>query len=119
MFAGFWRIAAAAASAVGCWGWGEGWLHASLAVIGMDSDDNCNGNCLRKKGVRQGRRRGGIERWVHFFMLSYFIIIFGLPFSMQVDWFLIKIKSIVGQASLARILFQSSKFGHHISVKQL
>ncbi len=40
-------------------------------------------------------------------------------FSMQVDWFLIKIKSIVGQASLARFLFQLSKFGHHISVKQL
>ena len=30
-------------------GGGEGWLHASLAVVGMDGNDNCNGNCLSKK----------------------------------------------------------------------
>ncbi len=66
-------------------GGGEGWPHALLAVIGVDYDDNCNGNCLSKKGVGQGKRRGEIERWVCFFMLSYFAIFFGLPFSMQVD----------------------------------
>jgi hypothetical protein len=33
-----------------------------------------------KKGVGQGNRTGGIERWVCFFMLSYFIIIFWLTF---------------------------------------
>ncbi len=38
---------------------------------------------------------------------------------MQVDWFLFKINSIVGRASLARFLFHSSNFGLHISVKQL
>ncbi len=37
----------------------------------------------------------------------------------QVDWLFIKFKSIVGWASLARFLFQSSKFGHYISVKRL
>ncbi len=37
----------------------------------------------------------------------------------QVDWFHIKFKSIVGRLSIARFLFQSSKFGHHISVWQL
>jgi hypothetical protein len=74
---------------------------------------------FEQKGVGQGKRKGGIERWVCFFMLSYFVIVFGLPFWMQVDWFLIKIKSIVGWASFARFLFQSSKFGHHIFVKQL
>ncbi len=54
----------------------------------MDGNDNCNGNCLSKKGVGQGKRRGGIERWVCFLMLSYLLLLFGLPFSMQVDCFL-------------------------------
>jgi hypothetical protein len=61
-------------------GGGEGRLHASLAVVGMDGDDNCNGNCLSKTGVGQGKKRGGIERWVCFFMLSYFAIVFWLTF---------------------------------------
>ncbi len=37
----------------------------------------------------------------------------------QIDWFCIKFKSTVCWLSLARFLFQSSKFGHHISVCQL
>ncbi len=61
-------------------GGGEGWLHVSLAVIAMDGDDNCNGDCLRKKGVGQEKRREGIERWVCFFMLSFFVIVFWLIF---------------------------------------
>ncbi len=60
-------------------GGGEGWLHALLAVVAMDGDDNCNGDCLSKKGVGQGKRRGGIERWF-FFMLSYFVIFIWLTF---------------------------------------
>jgi hypothetical protein len=51
----------------------------------MDGNDNCNGDCLSKKGVGQGKRRGGIERWGCFLMLSYLLLFFGLPFSMQVD----------------------------------
>ncbi len=47
-----------------------------LAVVRMDGNDNCNGNCLSKKGVGQGKRARGIERWVCFFMLSYFVIFF-------------------------------------------
>ncbi len=46
----------------------------------MDGKDNCNGNCLSKKGVGQGKRTGGFERWVCFFMLSYFVIVFWLTF---------------------------------------
>ncbi len=80
MFAVLLRIAAAAASAAGCWGGGEGWPHASLVVVRMDGDDNRNGNCLSKKEVGQGKMRGGIERWVCFFMLSYFVIVFWLTF---------------------------------------
>ncbi len=38
---------------------------------------------------------------------------------MLVDWFCIKFKSIVAWASLARFLFQLSKFGCHISGWQL
>ncbi len=55
-------------------------LHALLAVIAMDGDDNCNGDCLGKKGVEQGKKREGIETWVFFFMLSYFVIVFWLIF---------------------------------------
>jgi hypothetical protein len=42
----------------------------------MDGNDNSNGDCLSKKGVGQGKRRGGIEKLVCFFMLSYFVIVF-------------------------------------------
>ncbi len=35
---------------------------------------------FEKKGVGQGKRREGIERWVCFFMLSYFVIVFWLIF---------------------------------------
>jgi hypothetical protein len=59
---------------------GEGWLHVSLAVVTMDGNDNRNGNCLSKNGLGQGKRTGDIERWVCFFMLSYFVIVFWLTF---------------------------------------
>jgi hypothetical protein len=42
----------------------------------MDGNDNRNVDCLSKNGVGQGKRTGGIERWVCFFMLSYFVIVF-------------------------------------------
>jgi hypothetical protein len=64
---------------------GEGWLHALLAVIAMDGNDNHNGDCLSKKGVGQGKRREGIERWVWFFHAVFFVIFFGLSFSLQVN----------------------------------
>jgi hypothetical protein len=51
-----------------------------MAVVGMDGNDNLNGDCLSKKGVRQGKRTGGIERWVCFFMLTFFDIVFWLTF---------------------------------------
>ncbi len=56
---GIGRIVAAAASAAGCWEGGEGWSHALLAVIAMDGDDNCNGDCLSKKGVGQEKKKRG------------------------------------------------------------
>ncbi len=39
-------------------GGGEGWQHTLLAVVAMDGNDNRNGDCLSKKGVGQGKRRG-------------------------------------------------------------
>jgi hypothetical protein len=57
-------------------GGGEGWLQALLAVIAMDSDGNRNGDCLSKKGVEQGKRREGIERWVCFFCAVLFCYYF-------------------------------------------
>ncbi len=53
-------LAAAVCCRGGGKGGGEGWLHWSLAVVAMDGDDNRNGDCLSKKGVEQGNRRGGI-----------------------------------------------------------
>jgi hypothetical protein len=57
-------------------GGGEGWLHALLVVLAMDGNDNCNGDCLSKKGVGQGKRREGIERWVCFFHAVLFCYCF-------------------------------------------
>ncbi len=57
-------------------GGGEGWLHALLAVVAMDGNDNCNGDCLSKEGVGQGKRREGIERWVCFFHAVLFCYCF-------------------------------------------
>ncbi len=55
---------------------GESWLHASLAVVAMDGNDNCNGNCLSKIGVGQGKRREIMERWVSFFHAVLFCYCF-------------------------------------------
>jgi hypothetical protein len=57
-------------------GGGEGWLQALLAVVAMDGNDNRNGDCLSKKGVRQGKRREVIERWVCFFHAVLFCYCF-------------------------------------------
>jgi hypothetical protein len=57
-------------------GGGEGWLHALLAVVAMDGDDNHNGNCLSKIWVGQGKRRERIERWVCFFHAVLFCYCF-------------------------------------------
>ncbi len=47
----------------------------------MDGNDNRNGDYLRKKGVGQGKRREGIERWgFFFFIMTYFVIVFWLIF---------------------------------------
>jgi hypothetical protein len=51
----------------------------------MDGDDNCNGNCLRKKGLDKGKGEGELKDGFVFFMLSYFFILFWLTFFMQVD----------------------------------
>jgi hypothetical protein len=100
---------------------GEG--NRGLVYYYEDGDSNGNGNvdCLRGKGVGQGEERGNGRMCLFLFivfifdggeedcfMLSYFVIVFCVsPFSMQVDRFCIKFKSIVGWLSLARFLFQS------------
>jgi hypothetical protein len=45
----------------GLLGGGEGWLHALLAIVGMYDDDNCNGNCLSKKGLDRGKGEGELK----------------------------------------------------------
>ncbi len=69
-----------------------------------------------KKGLDKGEGEGESKDGFVFSCCHILLLFFGLPFSMQVDWFLIKIKSIVRWASLARFLFWLSKFGHHISL---
>ncbi len=64
---------------------GGSWLHALLAIVAMHGDDNHNGDCLSKKGVEQGIRREGIERWVCYFHGLISLLVFGLSFSMQVN----------------------------------
>jgi hypothetical protein len=66
-------------------GGGEGWPHASLAIVGMDGNDDCNGDCLSKKGVGQGKRRGELKDGFVFSCCLILLLFFGLPFSMQAD----------------------------------
>ncbi len=63
-----WKIAAAAAFAVGCVSWGrEGRPHASLAITGLDGNDNCNGDCLSKKrGWTREKERGNLKMGLSF-----------------------------------------------------
>ena len=61
-------------------GGGEGWLHVLLAVVAMDDDDNCNGDCLRKKGLNKEKGEKALKDEFVFFMLSYFVIVFLLIF---------------------------------------
>ncbi len=147
MFARSWRIAAAFAA--GCVGWGrEGRPHASLEIAGLDGNDNCNGDCLgKKRGWTREKERGNLKMGL-FFQSVFFCYCF-LAFLFQcrsidflsrssqlldglllqdfsfsgsnlvVEVLFIKFKSTVYWWSLARFLFQSSKFGHYISVWQL
>ncbi len=46
----------------------------------MDNDDNCNGNCLSKIWVGQGKGEKELKDGFVFFMLSYFVIVFWLIF---------------------------------------
>ncbi len=141
--------AAAAAFAAGCLGWGrEGRPHASLAIARLDGNDNCNGDCLSKKrGWTREKKRGDIKVGLFFhavlFCYCFLAFIFqcrlidflsrlsqlfdrlllqDFSFShsnLVVELLFIKFKSTVYRLSLARFLFQSSKFGHYISVWQL
>jgi hypothetical protein len=54
----------------------------------MDSKDNCIGDCLSKKGVGQGKKEGGLKDGFVFSCCLILLLFFGLPFSMQVNWFL-------------------------------
>ncbi len=129
-------------------GGGEGRLHALLAIAGLDGKDNHYGNCLSKqRGWTREKERGIFKMGLFFhailFCYCFFAFLFQcrsidfLPRSSQLldglllqDFFFsrsnlvvkllfIKFKSTVYRLSLARFLFQSSKFGHYISVWQL
>ncbi len=129
-------------------GGGEIRPHVSLAIAGLDGNDNCNGNCLSKKrGWTREKERGNLKIGLFFhavlFCYSFLTFLFqcqlidflsrssqlldGLllqDFSFScsnlvVDLLFIKFKLTVYWLSLARFLFLSSKFGHHISVWQL
>ncbi len=130
------------------WGGEEGRLHASLAIAGLDGNDNRNGNCLSKKrGWIREMERGNLKMGLFFHavlfcycFLAYLfqcrlidflsrssqlldgLLLQDFSFSrsnLVVDLLFIKFKSTVYWLSLARFLFQSSKFGHHNSVWQL
>ncbi len=129
-------------------GGGEGRPHGSLAIAGLDGDDNRNGDCLSKKrGWTREKERRNLKMGLFFhavlfcycFLAFFFqcrsidflsrssqlldgLLLQDFSFScsnLMVDLLFIKFKSTVYCLSLARFLFQSSKFGHHISVWQL
>ncbi len=87
MFARSWRIAAAAAFAADCVGWGrEGRPHASLEIAGLDGNDNCNGDCLsKKKGLDKGKGEGEFKNGFVFSCCLIFGIVFWL-FFFNVGW---------------------------------
>jgi hypothetical protein len=73
----------------------------------MDGDDNCNGDCLSIKGVGQGKRRGGIKKWVCFLMLSYLLLFFGYLFQCRLIDFLSRSSQL-----LDRLLLQDFSSSH-------
>jgi hypothetical protein len=114
----------------------------------LDGNDDRNGDCLSKKrGWTREKERGNLKMGLFFHAVLFCYCYLAFLFKCRLIDFFIKIKSIVGwlllqdfsfsrsnlevnllfikfkltvyQVSLARFLFQSSKFGHHISVWQL
>ncbi len=60
-----------------------------LAVVRMDSNDNCNGHCLSKKVLDKEKGQGELKDVFVFSCCLILLLFFGLPFSMQVDWFML------------------------------
>ncbi len=148
MFVRSWRIATAAAFAVGCWG---GWRGQVACVTGGCWDGwrwQLQWQLFEQnRGWTREKERGNWKMGLFFhavlfcycflaYLFQYRLIDFlsrssqlldGLllqDFSFScpnlgVNWLFIEFKLTVKQLSLARFLFQSSKFGHHISVWQL
>ena len=95
MFVRSWIIAAAAAFAASCVGWGrEGRLHVSLEIAGLDSNDNCNGNCLSKKrGWTREKEWGNLKMhlifhavlFCYFFWLLFFNVGWLISYQDQVN----------------------------------
>ncbi len=140
--------AAFATGCLGGGGEGEGRPHASLAIAGLDGNVNRNCNCLSKKrGWTREKERGNLKMGLFFYAVLFCYCFLAFLFQCRLIDFLsrlsrlmdglllqdfsfshsnlvvsllfIKFKSTVYRLSLARFLFQSSKFGHHISVWQL
>ena len=65
-------------------GWGrEGRPHASLAIAGLDGNDNCNGDCLsNKKGLDKGKGEGEFKDGFVFSCCLILLLFFGFSFSM-------------------------------------
>ncbi len=126
----------------------EGRPHASLAIAGLDGNDNRSGDCLSKKrGWTREKERGNLKMGLFFYAVLFCYCFLAFLFqcrsidflsrssqlldglllqdfsfshsNLVVDLIFIKFKSTVYRLSLARSLFQSSKLGHHISVWQL
>jgi hypothetical protein len=127
------------------WGGGEGRPHASLAIAGLDGNDYRNGDCLSKKrGWTRDKERGNLKMGLVFhavlccycflaFLFQCRLIDFLSGSSQLLDrlllqdfsfrhsfwwssYYSLSSSQLCIWSSLARFLFQSSKFGHHISV---
>ncbi len=126
-------------------GGGEGRPHASLAIAGLDGNDKRNGDCLiKKRGWTREKERGNLKMGLFFYAVLFCYCFLAFLFqcrsidflsrsshlldglflqdfsfscsNLVVELLFIKFKSTVYWLSLARFLFQTSKFVHHISV---
>ncbi len=55
----------------------------SLVIVGLDGDDNCNGNCLsKKKGLDKGKGEGEFKDGFVFSCFLILLLFFGFYFSL-------------------------------------
>ncbi len=94
---------------MGCLGWGgEGRPLASLAIAGLDGNDNRNGNCLsKKKGWTREMERGNLKMGLFFHAVLYCYCFLAFLFQCRLIDFLSRSSQL-----LDGLLLQDFSFSH-------